>query len=332
MAVKGQKGPGATMPAQRMLWGLGAANVAAWIWAAEAFGGVPRLLGMAGLAWLFGLRHAMDADHIAAIDNAVRRLAEQDRCPAMAGLFFSLGHSTVVVLLAAAVSLGAGALRMRLGAMSHYGVWIGTIVSVAFLVLIAGANLAALRAETRGGAAPGGVLTWLARPLFRLVRHSRDMYAIGFLFGLGFDTATEIGLLALSAAGTTHGIAAWRLMALPALFTAGMSLVDTADSALMARAYVWALRNGRARRHYNVTLTAVSAVIAMVVGGAELLGLTGHSSGSGLSRVAALLAAHWSALGMAIALTLAGLFLASIRRSRVEARIAGQTPPSAPPG
>ncbi len=266
MAAKGQKGPGATMPAQRILCGLGAANIAAWIWAAEAFVGVPRLLGMAGLAWLFGLRHAMDADHIAAIDNAVQRLAERDRCPATTGLFFSLGHSTVVVLLAAAVSLGARALRMHLDAVTHYGAWIGTIVSVVFLVLIAGANLTAFRAETRGGAAPGGVLTWLARPLFRLVRRSRDMYAIGFLFGLVFDTATEIGLLALSAA------------------------------------------------------------IAVVVGGAELLGLTEHSFGSGLSRVTALLAAHWSELGMAIALMLAGLFLAAIRRSRADATIAGRSP------
>ncbi|HQT60231.1 MULTISPECIES: HoxN/HupN/NixA family nickel/cobalt transporter [unclassified Acidiphilium] len=332
MEAKGQKRLGATIPVQRILWGLGAANVVAWIWAAAAFGGAPRLLGIAGLAWLFGLRHAMDADHIAAIDNAVRRLAGRGRAASLAGLFFSLGHSSVVVLLAAAVSFGAGALRGHLDSVTRYGAWVGTIVSVGFLALIAGANLVALRAETRGAAAPGGVLSWLARPLFRLVRRSRDMYAIGFLFGLGFDTATEIGLLALSAAGTAHGIAAWRLMALPALFTAGMSLVDTADSALMTRAYGWALRDGRVRRRYNVTLTLVSAVTAVIIGGVELIGLMKSSFGYGLSRAAALLAAHWSELGMAIALMLAGLFLAAIRRGRAAARIAGRSPPGAPPG
>ncbi len=331
MTAKRQAGPGADASARRVLWGLGAANVAAWIWAAAAFGGAPRLLGMAGLAWLFGLRHAMDADHIAAIDNAVRRLAGRGRAASLTGLFFSLGHSSVVVLLAAAVSFGAGALRGHLDAVTRDGAWIGTIVSVGFLALIAGANLVALRAETRDGAAPGGVLSWLARPLFRLVRRSRDMYAIGFLFGLGFDTATEIGLLALSAAGTAHGIAAWRLMALPALFTAGMSLVDTADSALMTRAYGWALRDGRARRRYNVTLTAVSAAIAVVVGGAELLGLAGDGFGTGAARVAAMLDAHWSGLGMIITLMLAGLWLAAIRRGRA-GRIAERASSAAPPG
>ena len=314
--------PSRMIPSRLILAALVLANVATWLWAFAAFGTAPSLLGMAGLAWLFGLRHAVDADHIAAIDNAVRKLAGDGAPSRLTGLFFSLGHSTVVVVLAAIAALAAGVLRGDIDPVARIGGYLGTAISALFLALIAGSNLMALREERRGGmqAMPGGLMTRLTRPLFRLVRQSRDMYPIGFLFGLGFDTATEIGLLALSAAGTAHGLAFWRSMALPALFTAGMSLIDTADSMLMTRAYGWALRNESHRRRYNIVLTTVSVLIAVAIGAVELLGLFGGVQGGGAQggiwRAIAVVNAHWSEIGMGIALVLAALWLVATWRLR----------------
>ena len=303
-------------PSTRLALGLLVlANAGAWIWAALAFGSVPGLLGMALLAWVFGLRHAIDADHVAAIDNAVRRLAAAQRPARFAGLHFSLGHSTIVILLALAVTLGAGVVPDDLGWLGAAGGIVGTIVSVVFLVLIAGANIAGLLAARRGTgeAAPTGPMSRLLQPAFRIVRRSRDMYLIGLLFGLGFDTATEIGLLALSAAGRAHGLALWQILAFPALFTAGMSVIDTADSALMTRAYGWAVRDGRRRRRYNLLLTAVSAAVALLVALIECVGLARRPATGLISHVFAALAAHWSMLGGAIAVLLLLLWLAGWR-------------------
>lgn len=290
------------------------ANIAAWAWAALAFRATPALLEMAMLAWLFGLRHAVDADHIAAIDNAVRKLMGDGQRPGAAGLFFSLGHSTIVVILAALAALAAGGLPGSLNGLAAIGSYIGTGISALFLLIIATSNLRALRLGHNH--APQGLLTRLLLPLFNLVRRSRDMYLIGFLFGLGFDTATEIGLLGLSAASIAHDLAFWRSMALPALFTAGMSLLDTADSMAMTGAYGWAMQGPARRRGYNTVLTLISTMVALVLGGVEMLSLC--RPGKGLAWNAILyLNNHWSAAGGATCLLFLLLWLGAITRRRL---------------
>ena len=272
--------------------GLIAANIAAWTWAWTAFRDRPTLLGIALLAWVFGLRHAVDADHIAAIDNVIRKLMQDGRRPLTVGLWFSLGHSTIVVLASLAVVAAATALQDRLDSVKAVGGLVGTLVSAAFLLAIAIANLIILRGVwrsfrvVRGGGSldedalnvllPGrGPLARLFRPLFRAVEQSWHMYLLGFLFGLGFDTATEVGLLGISATQAAQGISPWQVMAFPALFTAGMALVDTTDSVLMVGAYGWAFVNPLRKLWYNLTMTAASVLIAVLIGGIEALGLIG---------------------------------------------------------
>jgi high-affinity nickel-transport protein len=267
--------------------GLIAANIAAWAWAFAAFRGFPVLLGTALLAYSFGLRHAVDADHIAAIDNVTRKLMQEKKPPDTAGLFFSLGHSTIVVLASLAIALGASALS---DSFKDAGGAIGMSLSALFLFAIAFANLFILIAVyrsfqtvKRGGRlieedldlllAHRGFLGRMFRPLFRFVRASWQMYPLGFLFGLGFDTATEVGVLGISAAQAANGLSMWSLLVFPALFTAGMALVDTADSVLMTRAYGWAFLKPVRKLYYNLTITAVSVLVALLVGSVEALGL-----------------------------------------------------------
>jgi high-affinity nickel-transport protein len=266
---------------------LAAANIAAWAWAWHDFADRPALLGTALLAWVFGLRHAVDADHIAAIDNVVRKLMQEGRRPVAAGLFFSLGHSTVVVLASLAIAATTAAMQDRLAGIRAIGEVVGTSVSAAFLLLIGLVNLAILRGVWRsfrhvaGGGTPdtadamlgGGLLARLCRPAFRAVTRSWHMYPLGFLFGLGFDTATEIGLLGIAAAQAAHGLSLGQMLVFPALFTAGMALVDTADSALMVGAYGWALLQPVRKVWYNFVVTAVSVLVALLIGGIEALGL-----------------------------------------------------------
>jgi nickel/cobalt transporter (NiCoT) family protein len=266
------------------------ANVLAWIWALVAFADYPVLIGTAFLAYAFGLRHAVDADHIAAIDNVTRKLMQDGRRPVSVGFFFALGHSTIVVLASVGVALAAGALQGRFASFRLVGGVVGTLVSAVFLFLVAAANLFILlsvyrtfRAVRRGGTlveedlnhllAQRGLLGRLFRPMFRMVTRSWHMYPLGFLFGLGFDTATEIGLLGISAAGATRGLPIWSIMVFPALFTAGMSLIDTTDGVLMLGAYGWAFAKPIRKLYYNLTITFVSVVVAVLIGGIEALGL-----------------------------------------------------------
>jgi high-affinity nickel-transport protein len=266
------------------------ANLAAWAAAWLLFAGSPVLLGTAALAYVLGLRHAVDADHIAAIDNVVRKLMQAGRKPFAAGLYFSLGHSTIVVLAAAAIAATAAAFQDRLGPVRAIGGLLGTAVSASFLLGVGLANLIILRGiwaafhRIRRGEqlleedlnqllAGGGLIARLVRPLFRLVGRSWHMYPLGFLFGLGFDTATEIGVLAISGSQAAQGLPIWSVMIFPALFTAGMALVDTADSALMVGAYGWAFVTPLRKLWYNLTITAASVAMALFVGGLEALGL-----------------------------------------------------------
>ncbi len=265
-------------------------NGAAWLWAVAAFHRYPLLLGTAFLAYSFGLRHAVDADHIAAIDNVTRKLMQEGQRPVGVGLMFSLGHSTIVVigsLLIAATTLGV---QKHLGWFEGVGSVVGTLVSAGFLLGIAAANWGVLRSvyatfkKVRRGEpyvdedlnlllAGRGFLARILRPLFGMIRTSWHMYPLGVLFGLGFDTATEIGLLGISAAEASHGLPLRSILVFPALFAAGMSLIDTTDNVLMLGAYGWAYVKPIRKLYYNLTITAVSVVVAVGVGGIEALGL-----------------------------------------------------------
>ena len=267
-----------------------AANIGAWLWAWIAFTDQPVLLGIAFLAYVFGLRHAFDADHIAAIDNVVRKLMQEGKAPYSVGFFFSLGHSSIVVLASLAIAATATAMQNRFEAFHAIGGVIGTGVSALFLLIIGLANLFILKGtwavfvRARRGEkivgedldsllGGGGILAHIFRPIFRVVSQSWHMYPIGFLFGLGFDTATEIGLLGISATQSAQGMSFWTIMVFPALFTVGMSLMDTTDSILMTRAYGWAFVNPIRKLWYNLTITAASVLVAIFIGGLEVLGL-----------------------------------------------------------
>ncbi len=250
------------------------------------------LLGTALLAYTFGLRHAVDADHISAIDNVTRKLMQEGKRPIGVGFFFSLGHSTVVIALTLAIVLGAGAVRDRLPSFEGVGNVVGTGISAAFLFIIAAVNafvlvdlVRNLRNVRSGGTYAEaslneslerrGLLGRLLKPVLRLVRSSRDMYFVGLLFGLGFDTATEVGLLGIAAIEAGKGLPIWTILLFPALFTAGMSLIDTSDGILMLGAYGWAFLNPARKLYYNVAVTSASVLTAVLVGGVELGGITG---------------------------------------------------------
>ena len=277
----------------RVLWilgGLVAANALGWAWALIAFHDYPILLGMALLAYSFGLKHAVDADHIAAIDNVTRKLMNEGSRADTVGLFFSLGHSSVVIAASIGVAVAASSLQSRFEAFRQVGSLIGTSVSVGFLLIIAAINLGVLRSVwrafervRRGGLVSDddydlllnnrGFLTRILRPVMRMVSKPWHLYPLGFAFGLGFDTATEISLLGLSAAQAAQGLEIWSILVFPVLFAAGMALVDTADSILMVAAYGWAFVNPLRKLYYNLTITAVSVLVALIVGGIEALGL-----------------------------------------------------------
>src|ERR1700734_1448884 len=271
-------------------------NAAAWLWAIVAFHNYPVLLGTAALAYSFGLRHAFDADHIAAIDNVTRKLMQEGRRPVGVGLFFSLGHSTIVVALTIAIAITATALQDRFEAFKSFGGIVGTLVSALFLFAIAIANIIVLasvwrtfQTVKRGGRfveevldlmlANRGLLGRLFRRFFRLIERSWQMFPLGVLFGLGFDTATEVGLLGISATQASQGLSIWSILVFPALFTAAMTLIDTTDSLLMLGAYGWAFIKPIRKLYYNLTITAVSVIVAVLVGGLETLNLIGDQLG-----------------------------------------------------
>jgi high-affinity nickel-transport protein len=266
------------------------ANIAAWAWALITFNGHAVLLGTCLLAYSFGLRHAVDADHIAAIDNVTRKLMQEGKRPLTVGFFFSLGHSTVVILATVGVALAAAAFKDQLEEFRAVGSMIGVSVSAAFLLIIAAINVVilihvygAFQQVKRGGAyaadeldlmlAKGGFFARLFHRLFRIIRRSWHMYPLGFLFGLGFDTATEIGLLGIAAAEASNGLPIWSILVFPALFTAGMTLIDTTNSVLMVGAYGWAFQKPVRKLYYNMTITFASVVVALIIGGVEALNL-----------------------------------------------------------
>ena len=276
-----------------------AMNVAAWGLAFWAFSAHPILLGTALLAYTFGLRHAVDADHISAIDNVTRKLMQDGQRPVGVGFYFSLGHSTVVVALTIAIAVAAGFVKTHLPSLERAGEVLGTSISATFLLVVAAINLfvlvdivRAFRNAHRGEAYcersvdamldGRGLMGRFFRPLLRVADKSWKMYPIGVLFGLGFDTATEVALLGIAAVEAGKGLPVATILIFPLLFTAGMSLLDTTDGILMLGAYGWAFVKPMRKLYYNMVITLVSVLVALIVGGieassviADRMGLTG---------------------------------------------------------
>ncbi len=294
-------------------------SLAVWAWALVTLHGQPVLLGTAMVAYGLGLRHAVDADHIAAIDNVTRKLMQEGKRPVTVGLFFALGHSSVVLVASAAVAMTASMLGSRSLELREVGATIGTLVSFGFLWLIAVVNLLTLRgiwAAFRRVRATGvyehedldtllvkgGVAARFFRPLFGLMRHSWQMFPLGFLFGLGFETATEVMLLGMSAEQASHGVSLASILLFPALFAAGMTLVDTTDGALMMGAYGWAFVKPLRKLYYNIIVTLTSAAVAFLVGGVEALGLISDHFGltGAFWNWVAGLNSHFGVLGYAV--------------------------------
>ena len=259
----------------------------------------PGFLALGGLAYTFGLRHAFDADHISAIDNTTRKLLQQNHKPVGVGFFFSLGHSTVVLLIAVALGLAVKSIVQGIvsgnGELRSIGGAVGTLVSGGFLVLIGIMNLLILfdiirvyRRMKRGEydrhsleteLVAGGLMTRLFGRMFRVVDKSWHMYPIGFLFGLGFDTASEVALLAISAGAAAQGLPFTAVISLPLIFAAGMSLMDTTDGAFMSKAYSWAFASPIRKVFYNLTVTSLSVFVALFVGVVELAQILIHILG-----------------------------------------------------
>ncbi len=260
-------------------WGLA-------LWAARDY---PFLLGLAGLAYSFGLRHAFDVDHIAAIDNTTRKLMAPGRRPFGVGFFFSLGHSTVVFVLTLVVALTARSLTDELPAVRAMGSYVGTTISGVFLYAMGIVNFIVLmdvyrvfRAMRRGtydasalesSLLQRGLMNRWFGGLFRLVGRPRHMYWVGLLFGLGFDTATEVALLTTAGVVASQALPLFAVLSLPIIFAAGMSLMDSADGMMMCGAYGWAVENPLRKVFYNLTITGLSVVVALFIGTIQLVSI-----------------------------------------------------------
>ena len=258
------------------------------------------LLGTAVAAYTLGLRHAFDADHIAAIDNTTRKLMAEGKRPLSVGFWFSLGHSTVVFALAGLFALGIRSLGSQIhtsGSQLHtIGGLVGTSVSGGFLYIIAGLNLAILLGiirllrELRDGRydearleselASRGLMNRFFGRFAAAIREPWQIYPIGVLFGLGFDTATEVALLFLAAGAAGAGLPFYAILCLPILFAAGMSLLDALDGSFMSFAYGWAFVAPARKIFYNIVITGLSVAVALVIGTIELSGLVAQRLGA----------------------------------------------------
>ena len=267
---------------------IGALHLAGWGTYLHYAGRYPQLVGLGFVAYMFGLRHAFDADHIAAVDDTVRFMLQKGKQPLSVGFFFSLGHSTVVLGLAAGIACAATAVKAELPQLKDLGAFIGAGVSGTFLWIIGILNLLVLldilkvwqlaKSGTHSHAhletllQKRGLLNRLfGGRLQKLMAHSWQMYPLGLLFGLGFDTASEVGLLAMTAGASASDLPAPAVLCLPVLFAAGMTLMDTTDGVLMSKAYNWAFLNPLRKIFYNITTTGLSVAVALVIGSIELL-------------------------------------------------------------
>jgi nickel/cobalt transporter (NiCoT) family protein len=292
-------------------------------------------LGIGGTAYLLGLRHAFDADHIAAIDNTVRRLSAEKKDSSLVGLFFSLGHSTVVLAAGTAVALGftfiAELLNDDSSALKSTGALIGGTVAGTFLLIIALVNVGilsrilrqvkqekelTLQGQTAGeGEAPKGVLTTLLAPLFKNVDKDWKMYPLGLLFGLGFDTATSIALLALSGGAAILAGQTWIAIALPIIFMSGMALGDTIDSMLMSRAYNYSTSTSQ-KRNYFIVITSLSIIAALIVG----LPILSENLSTLTGLQLAIPGIEFEYFGMVLAAGFIGIWLVALATSKLRNR------------
>ena len=246
------------------------------------------LAGLGVIAYVFGLRHGVDADHIAAIDNTTRKLMQEGKRPFTVGLWFSLGHSTIVVCLIVGLIIATRTIASNIPVLQSNGAIIGTTVSGAFLFIMGLVNALIVigiyrifqnlrhgrldQEELDNLLENRGFLNRYFRPIFRVVSKPWQIYPIGVLFGLGFDTASEIALIAISVGiGVSSTIPVWMILILPLMFTCGMVLVDTTDGVTMRLAYGWAFLNPIRKIYYNLTVTIISVLVAFAIGGVELL-------------------------------------------------------------
>ena len=306
--------------------GLVAANIAAWLWALFEFSGSIELLGICAIVYGLGLRHAIDADHITAIDNVTRKLMRDHQHPVSVGFFFALGHSAIVIIVTLVVALAAGSLGL-FAQFQGIGRVISTLVSASLLLAIAYMNIEIYRSIRRAQKNPTGelanqddpllaptsIMSRIFRPVLKLVQRSWHMFPLGFLFGLGFDTATEVAMFGVSTAQASKGLGLSAVLVFPVLFTAGMSLIDTLDGVAMMQAYRWALITPERRRVYNTAITLTSAVTAGVIGMVELIDLIGLTLPvGGLVRAACeLVDAHVNAIGAGLLCVFAIAWLSS---------------------
>jgi high-affinity nickel-transport protein len=256
-------------------------------------------VGLGLTAYTLGLRHAFDADHIGAIDNTTRKLMADGQRPLSVGFFFSLGHSTVVFALAVLIAVGVRGLSSE---MQSDGTWlhqatgvVGPLVSGSFLFLIGLLNLVVLASivrvfrrmhrgeldehELERQLATRGILSRFYGRATRAIEHPWQMYPLGLLFGLGFDTATEVALLVLAGGAALSGLPFYAILCLPVLFAAGMSLLDTLDGAFMSVAYGWAFAKPVRKLYYNLTVTGLSVAVALLIGTIELLSVLADKLG-----------------------------------------------------
>ncbi|WP_404334721.1 HoxN/HupN/NixA family nickel/cobalt transporter [Sphingomonas sp. MMS12-HWE2-04] len=297
---------------------LAVLNLGGWAWALALFHGKPALLGVALLIYGLGLRHAVDADHIAAIDNVTRKLLQERQQPVAVGFWFAIGHSAVVILVTVAV-IGAAANLQGFEAFRDAGGTFSTCVSALFLLVVAGMNLMilltilrTLRRVRAGEAiddgaldlmfAGRGPLSRLFRPLFGYIGRAWHMAPLGFLFGLSFDTATEVTLFGLSVTQAGQGVPIEAALVFPVLFAAGMSLLDTTDGVMMVGAYRWAFVKPLRKLYYNMTITLMSIAVALFIGGVEIAALAVRRLGleGPAARWAVALNDNFNALGFAI--------------------------------
>jgi high-affinity nickel-transport protein len=246
------------------------------------------MAGLGIVTYVFGLRHGVDADHIAAIDNTTRKLIQEGKRPLTVGMWFSLGHSTIVVSLIIGLVVATRAIASDIPALQSTGAILGTLVSGSFLWIIGLINAIIVlgvyrifqtvkherldQAELDNLLESRGFMNRYFRPLFKVVREPWQIYPIGVLFGLGFDTASEIALVAISVGvGVSTNIPVYYILVLPLMFTCGMVAVDTTDGVTMRAAYGWAFKNPIRKIYYNLTVTVISVLVAWAIGTIELL-------------------------------------------------------------
>jgi nickel/cobalt transporter (NiCoT) family protein len=328
--------PSVRARAATMMFLLTVANVLVWVWVWAAFGESLALLGSALLAYGLGLRHAVDADHIAAIDNVTRKMMEAGKRPVTLGMFFSLGHSAIVFALTLAVVGTTATLASLMEPIRAFASVFGAGLSSLFLVAVAAINLMTLMSLTRalrrtrhGGeyigdlhepVLQGGLMVRVLAPLSRCVARNWHMFFVGSLFGLGFETASEVSLLGLSVTEMTNGLSPWSILVFPAVFAAGMSLLDAADGVVMVGVYGWALSRPSRRLVYNIIITTLSVFVALLIAGIEIFGLlaAGDEKSSVGAPLFGLISVDMNSLGYLVVFVFIATWLVAIAASRVK--------------